>query len=75
MTSSWANSHAADWGTSRAYFHDAGQPTENGRDFCKITWQSSPFRKEITVSPESASWHYLQLVRRTEEMFPDLVWD
>ena len=74
MDFSWANAPAAEWGT-KPYFHDAGQPTENGRDFCKITWQSSPFRKEITVSPESASWHYLQLIRRTEEMFPDLVWD
>jgi len=70
----WANSNAAEW-DDRAYFHNAGVVVENGRDFCKITWQSSPFRKEITVSPESASWQYLQLIRRTEEMFPDLIWD
>ena len=74
MDFSWANAPAAHW-DAKPYFHDAGQPTENGRDFCKITWQSSPFRKEITVSPESASWQYLQLIRRTEEMFPDLIWD
>jgi len=74
MDFSWANAPAADW-DAKPYFHDAGQPTENGRDFCKLTWQSSPFRKEITVSPESASWQYLQLIRRTEKVFPALIWD
>lgn len=74
MNFCWANAPVDAWDT-HAYFHDAGQPTENGRDFCKITWQSSPFRKEISVSPESASYKYVQLIRRTEAMFPDLIWD
>lgn len=70
----WANSPAAGW-DDHAYFHDAGVVAENGRDFCKITWQSSPFRKDIAVSPESASYRYVELIRRTEELFPDLIWD
>lgn len=70
----WANHDAAAW-EERAYHHNAGVVAENGRDFCKITWQSSPFRKEITVSPESASARYVELIRRTEQMFPDLIWD
>ena len=70
----WANHDAADW-DRRAYFHNAGVVAENGRDFCKVTWQSSPFRKVITVSPESASSRYVELIRRTEAMFPDLIWD
>lgn len=70
----WANSPAADWDL-KPYFHDAGQDRENGRDFCKITWQSSPFRKDITVSKESASRPYVDLIRRTEKMFPHLIWD
>lgn len=74
MSFCWANAPAEAWDT-HAYFHDAGQPTENGRDFCKITWQSSPFGKDITVSPESASYRYLELIRRTEAMFPTLIWD
>lgn len=74
MSFCWANAPASAWDT-HAYFHDAGQPTENGRDFCKITWQSSPFRKEITVSPDSASSRYVELIRRTEAMFPSLIWD
>ncbi len=70
----WANAPIEAWDT-HPYFHDAGQPTENGRDFCKITWQSSPFRKEITVSPESASSRYVDLIRSTEATLPDLIWD
>lgn len=70
----WANAPAEAW-DAHPYFHNAGQPTENGRDFCKITWQSSPFGKDITVSPESASSRYVELIRRTEAMFPHLIWD
>lgn len=70
----WANHDAAEW-DERAYFHNAGVVAENGRDFCKISWQTSPFHKEITVSPESASSRYVDLIRRTEEMFPDLIWE
>ena len=74
MSFCWANAPVEAWDT-HAYFHDAGIPAENGRDFCKVTWQTSPFRKEITVSPESASSRYVDLIRRTEDMFPDLIWD
>jgi len=74
MEFSWATSPAELW-SERPFFHDAGQPHEDGHHFCKLTWQSSPFRKEIQVSPSSASSHYVELIRRTEEMFPDLIWD
>ena len=70
----WANHNAAEW-DERAYFHNAGVTAENGRDFCKITWQSSPFHKQIKVSPESASARYVDLIRKTEVMFPDLIWE
>lgn len=70
----WADADAATW-TDKAYFHNAGQTQESGRHFCKITWQSSPFRKEIAVSPESASSRYVDLIRRTEAMFPNLIWE
>ena len=70
----WANHNVAEW-DERAYFHNAGVTAENGRDFCKITWQTSPFRKEISVSPESASFRYVDLIRRTEAMFPELIWE
>lgn len=74
MTFSWANAPIEAW-DEHPYFHDAGVTAENGRDFSKVTWQSSPFRKEIDVSPQSASYRYLELIRRTEKTFPDLIWD
>lgn len=74
MNFCWANGTLEAW-DSAPYFHDAGQAVEDGVHFCKITWQSSPFRKEISVSPQSASSRYVALIKRTEEMFPDLVWD
>ena len=70
----WANHDVAAWDQT-AYFHNAGQTSEDGVHFCKITWQTSPFNKEISVSPESASSKYVDLIRRTEALFPDLIWD
>lgn len=70
----WANHAASAW-ADKAYFHNAGQTQEDGVHFCKITWQRSPFFKDIRVSPESASSRYVDLIRRTEETFPALVWE
>jgi len=73
MSFCWANADRGAW-SEHAYFHDAGQTVEDGVHFCKITWQSSPFGKEIGVSPDSASYEYVQLIKRTEQMFPHLIW-
>lgn len=71
----WANAPEQAW-HEQTYFHCAGQATEDGHHFCKSAWKHrSPFGKQITVSPESASWHYVELIRRTEAMFPELIWD
>lgn len=70
----WAIHDVAAW-DSKPYFHNAGQVTEDGTHFCKISWVESPFNKEITVSPQSASSKYVDLIRRTEATFPTLVWE
>lgn len=74
MQFSGANHHISDW-EKKPYFHDAMVPKENGRDFCKITYQSSPFRKEINVSPDSISSKYVELIKETEIEFANLIWD
>ena len=74
LSFSWYNWPISDW-ERHPIWHNAGGATENGRDFCKVTHQSSPFRKEIIVSPESISYKYLELIRRTEHAFPELIWD
>lgn len=69
----WANGPIDLW-DEVGYFHNAGVPSPNGRDFCKSVYQTSPFGKSIVVSEESASYHYLELVRRTEQNWPKLLW-
>lgn len=69
----WANGLRTGW-ESAGFFHDAGQTVEDGRHFCKITHQSSPWGKPLAVSPESSSAPYVDLIRRTAEQYPDLVW-
>lgn len=69
----WANGPAADW-DNFGYFHNAGLPVPNGIDFCKGEHQVSPFRKNLYVDPGSASYHYLKLVQRTEQNWPELIW-
>ena len=74
MQFSGANHHISDW-EKKPYFHNAMVPKENGRDFCKVTYQSSPFRKEIVVSPDSISSKYVELIKETEQEFLELIWD
>ena len=69
----WANGSRAGWG-SEGFFHDAGQTVEDGRHFCKITHQSSPWGKPLPVDPDSASALYVDLIRRVAGEHPGLVW-
>lgn len=70
----WADHDIKNW-FKKPYFHNAGQVKDNGKHFCKITYQSSPFRKNIKIIPTSASYNYMQLVKKTEDTFPELIWD
>lgn len=69
----WANGPRAEWG-SAGFFHDAGQEHEDGQHFCKLTHQTSPWGKPLTVAAESASAPYIDLIRRTARDHPNLVW-
>lgn len=69
----WAGWHIRDW-ERLTIFHNAGVPAEDGRNFAKGTHQYSPFKKEIYVHPESVSYKYLEIIKQTEKMFPDLIW-
>ena len=73
MSMMWANGSVQDWDTT-AFFHDAGQPIDNHRDFHKGTYQLSPFRKTIRVAQESASSRYVELIKETEVKFPNIIW-
>lgn len=73
MSFLWANGEVSEW-DDHGYFHDAGVNTENGRDFCKISHQSSPFRTPLAVNPASASSRYVDLIRRTVSTYPSVLW-
>lgn len=74
MAMVWANGPIERWDDGSAgFFHDAGVPKPNGRDFCKIEHQTAPFGKPLTVRPESASARYVEVIRETESMFPTLL--
>lgn len=73
MSFLWANGPASEW-DQHMFFHDAGVEKENGRDFCKISHQQSPWGKALEVHPESASARYVDHIRATEEQHPDLIW-
>lgn len=69
----WANGPASGWHDS-GFHHSAGVTADNGRDFCKISHQVSPWGKPLTVHPDSASARYVDLIRAVEEQHPDLIW-
>lgn len=71
----WANHDLSGWSDpDTMFYHNAGVIEENGEHFCKLSWQSSPFRSEIAVSSKSASRAYVDLIREAEECYPDLIW-
>lgn len=70
----WADGPASGWGTT-GFHHSAGVTAENGRDFCKLTHQSSPWGKPLDVHPESASARYVDLIHAAHEAHPELTWE
>lgn len=73
LSFSWASDDADQWGL-HTFHHDAGVPEENGRDFCKVTHQSAPWRADLTgVSPSSCSSRYVDLIHATTHRWPGLV--
>lgn len=73
MSMVWANGPASGWETE-GFFHSAGVTQENKRDFCKLTYQNSPWGRTLHVSPESASARYVYLIREATQELPHLVW-
>lgn len=69
----WADGPVADW-KRVGFFHDAGQVVDNGKDFCKLTFQISPWHGPIPVDPASASYRYAEMIRRVKRDHPKLIW-
>ena len=72
----WANHDGLKW-YMKPYFHNAGlvTTTPNGKDFCKRVYnKTTPFNKDLQVNISSSGYRYVELIRRTEKYFPDLIW-
>lgn len=66
MSMVWAGDDAEGWERA-GFFHNAGVREENGRDFCKLSYQRSDPSRDLArirriVSPESASWRFVDML-------------
>lgn len=69
----WANHLMKD--KKHKLFHNAGVAGKTDElHFCKIAYQSSPFKKDIPTKEESLSYLYMREVKETEKNYPELIW-
>lgn len=72
MSMVWADGPVSEWDSS-GFFHDAGVTEWRPGVFHKGTWQTSPFGRAIpAVAEDTAAHRYVQLIRETEERWPEL---
>lgn len=69
----WAVDHIKRWNETYI-FHNAGIPGDSLTHFSKITYQDSPFNKNITVSEDNCTYMYYKELKETEERFKDILW-
>jgi len=67
----WANHKIED--LRHAIYHNAGVTENDGVNFSKTFYQTSPFNKETKGSISSISYKYIEEIRDTEMNFPELV--
>ena len=54
-------------------FHNAGIPGDSKTHFSKITYQTSPFNKDIHSNDDNCTYKYVQEIKETEENFKDIM--
>ena len=67
----WANHEMKN--LTYSIYHNAGVVANDGKNFAKTAYQSSPFNKEIIGTIDSISYKYIEEIRDTETNFPELV--
>lgn len=55
-------------------FHNAGIPGDSDTHFSKITYQVSPFNKDIHSNEDNCTFMYMKEIKETEENFKDIIW-
>lgn len=69
----WANHKIANWHKYPIY-HNAGATKAVGDEHFKKVEYSTPFKQDIKVSPDSASSKFVEWIKKTERIFPNLIW-
>ena len=68
----WAVDNIKRWNETYI-FHNAGIPGDSETHFSKITYQVSPFNKNIKVNNDNCTYMYYLEVKETEENFKDIL--
>lgn len=68
----WAIDNIKRWHETNI-FHNAGIPGDSETHFSKITYQVSPFNKDIKVNNDNCTYMYYQEVKETEKTFSDIM--
>lgn len=68
----WAVDNIKRWHETNI-FHNAGIPGDSNTHFSKITYQVSPFNKDIKVRDDNCTYMYYQEVKETEKNFKDIM--
>lgn len=55
-------------------FHNAGIPGDSVTHFSKITYQVSPFNKDIHSNDDNCTYMYKNEIKETEKNFKDIIW-
>lgn len=69
----WAVSPINHW-YDTYIFHNAGVPGDSETHFSKITYQISPFNKNLVMNPDNCTSKYVEEIKETENIFKDIVW-
>ena len=68
----WATDNIKRWGETYI-FHNAGITGDSKTHFSKITYQISPFNKDIYSNDDNCTFMYVKEIKETEENFKDIL--
>jgi hypothetical protein len=68
----WATDNISRWNETNI-FHNAGIPGDSATHFSKITYQVSPFNKELYANNDNCTYNYIKEIKETEETFKDIL--
>ena len=68
----WPKNHIKRWHETNI-FHNAGITGDSDTHFSKITYQVSPFNKELYSKDDNCTFMYIKEIKETEQIFRDIL--